>query len=121
MTDKDDKLNALRANALEMELRKPKRDNGMDAEIEYQADALAHDDRPRSASMMKSANLIVFIIIGIVIAIMGLVIFLMFGSSGTSHDSNSDKNICRTQCNDGTCSPSTGPGTCSYHGGIKTD
>ena len=28
---------------------------------------------------------------------------------------------CRTKCCDGTCSPSVGQGTCSYHGGICND
>ena len=32
-----------------------------------------------------------------------------------------DGSICRTKCCDGTCSPSTGQGTCSYHGGICND
>ncbi|MBQ9396600.1 MAG: hypothetical protein IJU23_13935 [Proteobacteria bacterium] len=116
MTDKNDKLNELRTNALEMELRKPKRDNGMEAELEYHADALAHDDRPGTSVTKHSGKFFVIIAFVIVACVIGGML-LYFVSS----DSEEDTGICRTQCNDGTCSSSTGPGTCSYHGGIKKD
>ena len=114
MADNTDKMNELRAQALEMELRKPKRDNGMEAELEYQADALAHDDRPGTSVTKTSGKFLVIIAFVIIACVIGGMI-LYFVSSEPEEDTG----ICRTQCNDGTCSSSTGPGTCSYHGGIK--
>lgn len=114
MADNTDKMNELRAQALEMELRKPKHDTGMDAELEYHADVLAHDDRPGTSVAKSSGNGIkIFIAIMIVCAAIGIASYFML------HSSDENDNVCRTQCNDGTCSPSEGPGTCSYHGGIK--
>lgn len=122
MSDNNDKLNQIRAYALENELKKTKRDaNAIHDELDIRADALVHEERPGTA-VTRSFGHIKIILFIIAAAIVGIILFIIFNSSG-GDDSNQEKdnNICKTRCNDGTCSPSTGPGTCSYHGGIKTD
>ncbi len=118
----EEKMNELRAVALEKELRKKKKidleGEAMEAEIEYQADALAHSDAP-SSSLRRGGGKKIAILALIVTLIIGIGYFVFSGSHPKSD--NEDGEICRTPCNDGTCSPSVGPGTCSYHGGIKRD
>ena len=57
-----------------------------------------------------SKGLAIFLFFAIAAILAGVLYFLVFAGES-----------CRTKCCDGTCSPSVGQGTCSYHGGICND
>lgn len=113
MSSKDEKLNQLRTVALEKELRKPKKEDiindAMMMEVDAKADELAHSDKPgKTSSEVRKYRRKVLVFLLFLLAGLGTAGYLVYYNVFA----------CRTHCCDGTCSPSTGPGTCSYHGGV---
>ncbi len=123
----ENKLNELRAAALEKELQKKEKDESNDqliASVEGEALELnshrmmqetAHENDPGSVSRRESRVIMKFLVFLLIAIAAGVAIFIAkTGSDGSDEKST----ICKTRCCDGTCSPSEGSGTCSYHGGI---
>lgn len=123
----ENKLNELRAAALEKELRKKEKDEanaelmasveseGLELYSHRMMQETAHENDAGSVSRRGGSAIKTFIFFLVLAIGAGIAFFtIKSGSDGGSEESK----ICKTRCCDGTCSPSEGSGTCSYHGGI---
>lgn len=109
-----EKKKQLEAAYIERQLKqseKTARDEALEDDLEAQAAAIKAKGReerrvsPYSKRFYWAVAIAVAVLVGL-----GVIAYRTIKSLGEP--------ACRTHCCDGTCSPSTGPGTCSYHGGV---
>ncbi len=125
MTNKD-KLQELAGHNLDSQFKQAMRkEDSLDAELEREADAiLAAEANQQPATTLPApksgSSKGKIVVAGLVVAAAVGGSIAIFGGDVKLPTPVPVTNDCKTPCNDGTCSSSTGPGTCAGHGGILT-
>lgn len=109
-----EKRKQLEAAYIEKQLKqneKTARDEALEDELDAQAAAIKEKGREEKRVSPYSKRF--YTAVGIAVAVL-----VVLGIIAVRTIKSFSDPACRTHCCDGTCSPSTGPGTCSYHGGV---
>lgn len=106
-----EKKKRLEAAYLEKQLQHQEKDEALEEELEARAAAIRENGKENNRISSYSKRFYTAIVIVFVVLIgLGIGAYHAIKMLGEP--------ACRTHCCDGTCSPSTGSGTCSYHGGV---
>ena len=109
-----EKKKQLEAAYIERQLKRTERDErdeALEDELDAQAAAVRANGREETRMSPYSKRFYMAVVIAVAVLIgLGVIAYRTVKSLGAP--------TCRTHCCDGTCSSSTGPGTCSYHGGV---
>lgn len=109
--DGSGKKKQLEAAYIEKQLKRTERDDALEDELAAQASAVRANGREETRMSPYSKRFYTAVVIAVAVLIgLGVIAYRTVKLLGAP--------ACRTHCCDGTCSSSTGPGTCSYHGGV---